>query len=936
MQRTPLLLALLFLFSCGEKSQKRSERIVLSETGQTSLIILGAKSTPEFLQQARELGVEVEGEGILRLTGDATQIGLLDVPTEEQNLAYLVDAPIEVERPAAGNVDSRSLYQAKADFGLLKFWKKNKSADGRGVIVGVLDDGISPNQSAFVRTTDGKRKFLLKGGNSTLTTFDLVASDEGFTAQIEERKSFSGQQDINADGTFDSWKASVSADGRRVCLDLNLDQVFSEEECRGTFSQSGEYFILPKAPTQSILAEVDLEEKKLRLIPSEYSSHGEGVAAVMAGHGIGNIQGFDGVAPGAQIIDYDLSEPTHLPEENEYTMGKILLGLDWMAKNGAEVLNVSYSLFFTHTQSQTFMARALQSLVDKYNVVISFSAGNNGPGLGSLNRRLIYPPSVLVAGAYVSKELDERVHGVTGIPEEGRVVYYSSRGPGAGGVGPMLISPLSSLTPNSSNAGFMAFNGTSSASPALAGAAAVLISAIKQEGLKVDAATIVHALRLSGRQLKMEPFISQGYGLPQVGKALDIYRELITGKNFLYLNHVVNRGGLDSTSAEGIILKKSESAAVESFRISLKGVLSKLAPADATTNFLVPLEISYTNGISGARELWASVSDSRFYVDVNIDEVLNGAPEAFGEIRLHSKLDKSLLAVIPVTAINDVRVNNLFRSTMTVSSQEGDRLHFHVPSDVQALKVKFRVLEGERRYLSISAYDPDFVRVKSSAPNEFLLVTPKPGHYQITLHMVGGTKRQGKVEVEVEEVQVSLDSTLIMADRGRVTLTNHSSSPLSGEIVLGAKPTVLKTLVFNNRNSAPEIELTVGKGTYSAELRPTAQYDLSYFYANCSIRQKTEEGIIPHSSGTFKITGEETATLIFRCVPFDYGIEPVDTLLWQLRVLSRVDEVKLRIDIPAYSKKTFIMPQLTAGEYQVEFGNPLSGDRIKLGNLELY
>ena len=50
-----------------------------------------------------------------------------------------------------------------------------------------------------------------------------------------------------------------------------------------------------------------------------------------------------------------------------------------------------------------------------------FSAGN-GPGLGSLNRSGIYPDVSMRVGAFVGKELDEYVHGVTGLPEDGRVI----------------------------------------------------------------------------------------------------------------------------------------------------------------------------------------------------------------------------------------------------------------------------------------------------------------------------------------------------------------------------------------------------------------------------------------------------------------------------------------------------------------------------------
>ena len=71
------------------------------------------------------------------------------------------------------------------------------------------------------------------------------------------------------------------------------------------------------------------------------------------------------------------------------------------------------------------MAKAVEDLVNIHNCVIVFSAGNNGQGLGSLNRTSIYPSSVLRVGAYASKELDQLVHGVSGLPDEGRVIYYS-------------------------------------------------------------------------------------------------------------------------------------------------------------------------------------------------------------------------------------------------------------------------------------------------------------------------------------------------------------------------------------------------------------------------------------------------------------------------------------------------------------------------------
>lgn len=930
------LLSTLFLIGCGGPQNKTAKLDLPSNAeGKTSVLLIGAELTPEFKEQLKRSNVTFEGETILRLTGDTSELVQLNIPAMD-HFDYTVDAAIEVEKSAFGQIDEGALYLAKKDFGILDFWKKYPEADGRGVIVGVIDDGISPNQIGFQRTTTGARKFIAKASQSTFSTYPLIESESGFTAVIQEGVGFGGKMDLNLDGTIGSFNASVSADGEKVCLDLNVDGAFSSEECKGTFKKTGDYFVLPKQKTSVTMAEVNLEKKEIQIFQPETGddSHGEGVASVMASFQQGSLPGFDGVAPGAQIADYDLSENTNKPAENEYTLGTFLIALDWLAKEGADVANVSYSLFYTNARTQSFMAKALAAIIEKHNIVVSFSAGNNGPGLGSLNRRLMYPSSVMVAGAYVSKELDERVWGTTGIPEDGRVIYYSSRGPGANGVGPLMVSPLSSLTHSSSDTGYRAFNGTSSASPALAGAAAVLISAIKQQNLKVHAATVVQALRLSARQIKNEPFVSQGYGLPQIEKALSIYQELIAGQKFALVNHTVNRGAVDGVAAQGIFLKKSQANTAESYRVTLTGELSSLAPAEIATNILTPVDLEYSPGISGPRELWVSVSSSRLSVDVNIDEMLAGQKEAFGEIRVYSKLDKTLMAVIPVTAIDDLSTQSFIRETLTVSSQEGARLHLNVPEGVKGLKIKARLIDGEYRFLNASAYNPDYIRfINVGMPQELIIPTNKAGHYQLTLSMVQGTERQATVEFEIEEIKLDLQ-TEIASNGGRIRLLNKGTAVLQGDIIFSPKASRVKSVVFNNK-TIPEETLTLGKGSYQVEILPTEKYDLSYLYANCSIMMKADNIFVPTESSVYRNTTEEDVTLKFRCVPFDYGIAEQQDLFWKMVITSFGTEQTTRFDIFGMAEKSIKLPKLEPGEYKVEFGHGLSGNRILLGNIEI-
>ena len=177
------------------------------------------------------------------------------------------------------------------------------------------------------------------------------------------------------------------------------------------------------------------------------------------------------------------------------------------------------------------MSQALEEIGRRYNCLIVFSAGNNGPGLGSLNRSAIYPTTTLRVGAFVGQELDAHVHGVTGLPEEGRVIYYSSRGPGArGGAGPDIISPLASLAHGDARAEFISFSGTSSAAPALAGFATVLRSIITQTNRQFDLDAFVFSIKYSGERIDGIPFVEQGYGLPKIENALKVYDSLLAGE----------------------------------------------------------------------------------------------------------------------------------------------------------------------------------------------------------------------------------------------------------------------------------------------------------------------------------------------------------------------------------------------------------------------
>lgn len=929
--KTTILLSLFVLAACGQKttSSHKIRSTQLTQKGQVSVLMTGVEDQQALKEAAVQNGIKIEGEGILILSGDAQDINQLQIATND-NFAYQLDEKMELTAAESFSPENDALYLAKKDFGILEFWKTHPIADGRGVTVGVLDDGISPHQHGFITTTTGERKFLAKGSQSSFTTFDLKETEEGFEALVDEsRPVFEMPLDLDADGSYTSvFKVKVNKEFNQACM---LDQ------CKGSFSKTGEYFVA-KNPLLALMVEIDAENKKIKILQPESGddSHGEGVASVIAGYRIGNRAGFNGVAPGSKLVDYDLSEITDKAEEKEYTIATFLKGLDWLGSNGAEVANISYSLGFTNTETQTFMRKALEEIIKKHNMVISFSAGNNGPGLGSLNRRSIYPDNALVAGAFISKELDEKVHGVTGIPEEGRVVYYSSRGPGQG-VGPTLISPLSSLTNSSADSGHMAFNGTSSASPALAGAAAVLISAIKQHGLKVDAASVVHALRLSGKRLLAEPFIFQGNGLPQVAAALNIYKDLIAGKTFQNVIVAIPRETQDGVEARGITLKASQGKMVDSLKIILKGVISESAPLEKKVNLLVPVKLEYSQGLSGPKELWVSSGESDFYIDMAINEMLGaGQIEAFGEIKVISQVDNSLMASIPVTAINDVSITNRPGATIKLGAQEGKRFHLHIPEGVKGFRVSAEALDGDAGRIAVSVYDTNQIRIERVRLGADLWVpVSRAGHYQVGVAMDGGTPRGALIQIKMETLDVKLRTKSTTATDASLSLTNNSRSSLHGIIKARKVDEIVKNHVISSDFQNIEFTQTLPKGDYKITLKTTEQYDLSYLFGNCSHTYEKAGVKTMAASETFNI--EEDTFVTFRCLPFDYGMLPETTYHWIVQIAKLSKPVEKRLDMAPGSKKDVKLEGLTPGRYEVVVQDALNEkSSLPLGEIEVF
>ena len=149
------------------------------------------------------------------------------------------------------------------------FWEKNPHIDGRGVVVGVIDDGLSPHALGFRKTTTGERKVIGHDANSTGLRFQLQPvkldtesnpeSDinennnengviRSWTGLIDEEKPLLSRpyrfNDLNRNTKKDQikvWVFEKENQALKICIDTNMNLEKEKNECFAPFNETGEY-----------------------------------------------------------------------------------------------------------------------------------------------------------------------------------------------------------------------------------------------------------------------------------------------------------------------------------------------------------------------------------------------------------------------------------------------------------------------------------------------------------------------------------------------------------------------------------------------------------------------------------------------------------------------------------------------------------------------
>ncbi|XP_062222524.1 tripeptidyl-peptidase 2 [Phragmites australis] len=268
----------------------------------------------------------------------------------------------------------------------------------------------------------------------------------------------------------------------------------------------------------------------------------------------------NGVAPGAQLISCKIGDTRLGSMETGTGLVRALIAA---VEHKCDLINMSYGEATLLPDYGRFIDLA-NEVVDKHRIVFISSAGNNGPALNTVGAPGGTSTSIIGVGAYVSPAMAAGAHCVVQPLAEGMEYTWSSRGPTADGdLGVSISAPGGAVAPvpTWTLQSRMLMNGTSMASPSACGGVALLVSAMKAEGIPLSPYAVRKAIENTAASISDAPEekLTTGHGLLQVDRAFE-YAQQAKKLPLVSYRISINQVGKSIPKLRGIYLRGSNAS----------------------------------------------------------------------------------------------------------------------------------------------------------------------------------------------------------------------------------------------------------------------------------------------------------------------------------------------------------------------------------------